>query len=758
MKQKSSETFTEQMFRDKYSSGQFIEKSAIPTDYGFKSKKKSGHVGFPDFFYEQDDFAVVVEAKATNHRLAEVETQFYATNNLLQKDIIGIAVSGQSHGTMRVSYYFRDCKAGTIVELETPRDALLNIEELAKLYTKSKYGDTTSTENLVSVLKELNNKFHKDGKVRASDRSLFFSGLMIALNNRDFRDTYKNKAAPSKDEVASTHAVVLESHHLNDAIIRAISAQLSSKINNLSKQFSWEDKFSFIKNIDYSLRDYKAIIGIVEDRIFRPFKNDEKQDILGRAYKIFLSRAGKAENKNIILTPDHIKALMVKLACLTRDDVVLDTCTGSGGFLMESMETMVSMANGDPVKVESIKERQLIGFEIDSVLFALACSNMFLHGDGKTNLLYRSSLLNSDTGGSVNSTDADLLRYIHGMKPTKVIINPPYENNNSFMFTRQAIEYLEPNGKLVVIMPTPTLSQNEGVRVNELLKHAQLDFVIEMPDGLFSEQTRKVNTSIFGFTKTPHNARKKVLFYSLGDDGLVSVQHKGKLDLHGKWPGIESKVLEAVSNKSTIQGVSEMRSIVREDGSYCCSGLAPTMVSAHGYPLIRIGDLFDVEVGGLPSGKAILSGKVDFITAAEEWKKHNEHHHDKEALVYAVSAAGSLGRCHYVNGKFTASNLCLVLTPKKNSGYPINLEFYQNYFMVARPKIVHALAEGTSKKTISSDRFKNYLIEYIPMNHQKPFNSDLDALSQKMKDVEMLINEEEKRLGSLYHCFHFAPE
>ena len=56
---------------------------------------------------------------------------------------------------------------------------------------------------------------------------------------------------------------------------------------------------------------------------------------------------------------------------------------------MESMETMIELAEGDPTKIREIRENQLIGFEIDSVLFALACSNMFLHGDGRTNLIYR---------------------------------------------------------------------------------------------------------------------------------------------------------------------------------------------------------------------------------------------------------------------------------------------------------------------------------------------------------------------------------
>lgn len=153
---------------------------------------------------------------------------------------------------------------------------------------------------------------------------------------------------------------------------------------------------------------------------------------------------------------------MVRLARLSVNDVVLDTCAGSGGFLMEAMETMIALAKGNETLITSIKEQQLIGFEIDSVLFALACSNMFLHGDGRTNLLYRSSLLDETQGGIVNNNDKELLEYIHCLKPTRVIINPPYENNNPIKFTIQALKYLEPGGKLIIIMPTPTLTHNQG--------------------------------------------------------------------------------------------------------------------------------------------------------------------------------------------------------------------------------------------------------------------------------------------------------
>lgn len=715
-KKKVSETVTENLFRDYYGSTTFIEKSAIPSAYGFNSKKGTAYSGYPDFFRMEDDFCIVVEAKATDHIAAEEEAQYYVINNKIHKDIVGIAISGQSTDDIRITYYLKLNEKTDIVSFPQT-NIFMSLAAIKKQYTKSKYGESVTTEALITVLKDLNKRFNNENKIRDTDRSLFFSGLMIALKNNNFRSTYKSIQAPSRQEVATTKATVLEAHNLNKAILEAITTELESKINNLSKEFSWRDKFSFVKNVDYSLDEYKHIIGIIEEKIFYPFQNEEKQDILGRAYKIFLSRAGKVDNKNIILTPDHIKELMVRLARLSVNDVVLDTCAGSGGFLMEAMETMIALANGDEKTITEIKENQLIGFEIDSVLFALACSNMFLHGDGRTNLLYRSSLLDETQGGIVNNNDKELLEFIKSKKPTRVIINPPYENNNPIKFTIQAINYLEPGGKLVIIMPTPTLTHNQGGLTEKLLSMAKLEYVIKMPNKLFSEQKRSVNTSIFGFTKTPHIQNDDVLFYNLEDDGFVSIQHKGRIDKNETWSGIEDCIVDAIFNPREIPGVCQKKKIYK-DGLLNCAGIQPRRNS--NYKMVKVSQLFYVGKGTLAS-ESNIDGDYPFVTAGEEWKTHNEYALDTEALVYAVSAAGSLGRSHYVNGKFVASNLCLVLTSKNDPEYPVDLQFYNCYFASIRKQIVSDLADGTSKLTISPDAFKDYYIDYIPLEEQRKF-------------------------------------
>lgn len=720
-----SETVTENIFREFYGNGAFMEKSAIPAHYGFKSKKRTDSKGYPDFFRdnEDEDFVIIVEAKADDFNAACEEVKFYALNNTISKDIITIPISGQSNNTYR-SGLFLLTEDKNYTKLETD-GKLLPIKDIVKLYRKTKFGDSISTESLKSTLKQLNKDFHSHS-IKDTERSLFFAGLMIALKDDTFSKTYKSIQQPTKEEQENTTYKLIDAHNLNSAILDAIVRQISNKVNNLSKEYNWKDRFSFIKNIDFPLQEYKSIISKIEDKIFKPFRMDEKQDILGRAYKIFLSKAGKIDNKNIILTPDHIKNLMVDLARLNLEDVVLDTCTGSGGFLMESMEKMIAQAQNNPNTIRRIKEHKLIGFEIDPTLFALACSNMFLHGDGRTNLIF---------GSSITDTESDIYKGIKKLKPNKCIINPPYENNLPILFVKQALDYIESNGTLIVIMPTPTLNRNIGGLTDDILHIAKLDFVIKMPNNLFSEQGRTVNTSIFGFTKTPHNKLDKVIFYNMDDDGFVSVQHKGRIDINGKWKEIRKNVIDCIkySGDGEVDADYEKRALYDGDILNCYGIRRKNTIN--GNRLIKLGDLFDAEKGTLASEKNI-DGQYDFVTASEEWKSHCSYDMDCEAIVYAVQASGSLGRSHYVNGKFIASNLCLVLTPKFNSEYPINVCFYSIYLNSIRKQIVRELSDGTSKLTISKRDLLNYYVEYFPIDIQNKIVRSYDDVTKRQKELE----------------------
>ena len=154
---------------------------------------------------------------------------------------------------------------------------------------------------------------------------------------------------------------------------------------------------------------------------------------------------------------------------------------------------------------------------------------------------------------------------------------------------------------------------------------------------------------------------------------------------------------------------------------------------------VKIGEIFKIEKGSLQSSKCI-PGKYDFITAATDWKTHESYSHDFEAIVYAVAASGSLGRAHYVKGKFIASDLCFILTEKNKEKYPINFLFYQLVFEVLRDEIVSKTKTGTSKESINQKNFSNYEIPYIPydyqMNNYKKLVDAKKTVIKILKEIE----------------------
>ena len=148
---------------------------------------------------------------------------------------------------------------------------------------------------------------------------------------------------------------------------------------------------------------------------------------------------------------------------------------------------------------------------------------------------------------------------------------------------------------------------------------------------------------------------------------------------------------------------------------------------------VEIKTLFNIEKGSLQSSKYV-EGEYDFVTASSEWKKHKEYTHDTEALIVAVAASGSLGRVHYVNGKFIASDLCFILTPKSKD-LPVDLSFYYYIFKSIRDDLVKSTATGTSKLAINKTNFGNYKVPYVDIAKQKEYKKKLIHVAERKEKL-----------------------
>ena len=158
--------------------------------------------------------------------------------------------------------------------------------------------------------------------------------------------------------------------------------------------------------------------------------------------------------------------------------------------------------------------------------------------------------------------------------------------------------------------------------------------------------------------------------------------------------------------------------------------------------MLPISSLFDFVKGSLQSSKN-TPGKYTFITASAQWKTHCAYTHDCEALVFAMAASGSLGRTHYVSGKFIASDLCFILTPK--NGLKLDLKFYHHLFNFIREDIVQKTATGTSKLAINRTNFGEHLIPFFDYEHQLAFRDQLEALVS-IKEQFIASSEEQQSI------------
>ena len=164
--------------------------------------------------------------------------------------------------------------------------------------------------------------------------------------------------------------------------------------------------------------------------------------------------------------------------------------------------------------------------------------------------------------------------------------------------------------------------------------------------------------------------------------------------------------------------------------------------------LMPIGSLFNLEKGSLQSSKC-ETGEYTFITAAEEWKNHNEYTHECEALIFAAAASGSLGRIHYINDKFISSDLCFILTPKDQNKYPINLWFYYFVFNLLREDIVKNTKSGTSKESINQTNFKKYKLPYFNIDKQNLWIDKLISAKSIKENLESEITNQQSILKQL---------
>ncbi len=168
--------------------------------------------------------------------------------------------------------------------------------------------------------------------------------------------------------------------------------------------------------------------------------------------------------------------------------------------------------------------------------------------------------------------------------------------------------------------------------------------------------------------------------------------------------------------------------------------------------MAKVKELFNLVKGTLQSSKS-TDGEYDFITASKTWKTHIDYSNDCEALIFAAAASGSLGRTHYVNGKFITSDLCFIITPKDNNKYPIDLKFYHIIFQTLKDDIVKNTKAGTSKEAIGLKSLGDYDLPYINIEKQKEISRNFLFLTDLSLDFSAETINQISLISQLWQAF-----
>lgn len=559
--------YTDEIIIEEQSSDNVKIKKLLST----ASKGGSG-AGYPEFIIQyknNPDFIIVVECKADITKHESLDRDKYRDfsvdgvllySSFLSKefDVLSIAISGESNANNKISHFLQvkgDKKATEIFS-----NKLLPADDYLSGYIKSPEKFRQDYEKLLNFSKELNEKLHTH-KIVESDRGLLISCILIALENKAFSKSYKDYTEPKQlaEYIVTTVKNEFQNGNIGD-----------SKLAILTSRFEFIKTDTSLSKKDNVLRD---IISDINENIKDFIQTHEYFDVLGQLYIEFLRYANSDKGLGIVLTPPHITEFMSELAEVNKNSTVYDNCTGTGGFLVSAMNLMIKDAKGDQDKIKNIKKNQLIGVEYQAHIFALACSNMFIHQDGKSNILNGSCF------------DEDIIKEVKKYKPTVGLLNPPYKADkksdvDEYEFILNNLDCLEQGGKCVAIIPMQSALAQTG-KVYEykkkVLEQHTLEAVFSMPDELFFNSKVGVVSCIMVFTaKRTHPKNKKVYFGYYKNDGFVKRKMKGRVDLNQKFENeIKDDWITSYINKDEKPGFSVAR-IVTADDEWCAEAYMET--------------------------------------------------------------------------------------------------------------------------------------------------------------------------------------
>ncbi len=387
----------------------------------------------------------------------------------------------------------------------------------------AKFTDSPIDKNLIYTLTaRINNCLHnRFGIKNLYHRMVFTACALVAVR-------YNKNALMEGMDYATFHQSILstlsksleDSRRQNQKLGILLEVYAAIQMNSTENQEAIDNFIGWVKEVSASINS----------------NHWRGEDVMGIFFNEF-NRYKKKSESGQVLTPDHITSFMYRLVECSQKDRILDATCGSGAFLAKAMSNMIEEAGGaDTHKAAEIKASRLFGIEFDREVFALACANMLIHKDGKTNL------------EQMDARTEKAADWIRSKSITRVLMNPPYENKyGCIQIVENVLDNVPAGTPCAFILPDKKLEKVSTGTVRRILKHHRLEIIVKMPEDLFFGQG--VTTSVFVFRSgTPQNGAA-IFGCWIEDDGLETVKNQGRHDVRGRWPELEDYWIVSIAKR-----------------------------------------------------------------------------------------------------------------------------------------------------------------------------------------------------------------
>jgi type I restriction enzyme M protein len=303
---------------------------------------------------------------------------------------------------------------------------------------------------------------------------------------------------------------------------------------------------------------------------------DTNIDVKGKAYEEIVG-ANLRGDRGEFFTPRNVMKMSVEMVAPKIGETVLDSSCGTGGFLVQAMNCVISQIEiqfektlGKPKKqwsdvqkqtandkIKEIASKHFFGFDINPDLVKATKMNMVMNNDGAGNILRANSLLpphewDLDFKKSLAerfNIDASKIRSVKDIGLFDVIVtNPPFGSKipiqdptilNQYeiagtsksmspeeLFVERCVQFLKPKGRLAIVLPDSILGSPGKTFIREwLLKNCYLIASIDLHQDTFQPSTGTQTSVLIVQKKTEEEKREPFHSYNIFMSLVEKVGH-----------------------------------------------------------------------------------------------------------------------------------------------------------------------------------------------------------------------------------------